>query len=139
MLGLTSGDIFSAEFCAKLLFGKIDQGESEPLASQADRIMHSIEMSKSEVIFWHLNIELDELSSSKMIFQTQDRYLGIAPEGALPGDQVCSLLSSDRPVILRRAGDRYVQVGACFNLGFMDGESWEDVRGGKRELVRFEI
>jgi hypothetical protein len=58
---------------------------------------------------------------------------------AQAGDNLCVLKGCDVPVLLRREGSHFVNVGPCFVLGFMDGEAAKLVREGKLETRKFII
>ena len=137
MLGLPDGERFGPSLGAKL-YGESYDGEvifacKSPMAN----LKLGMRMINELLVYFLLKFELPE--HLERIFQTKGQYFGVALEGSLPGDQVCVLIGSNLPVILRKVGDRYIHVGPCFVLGLMDGEAMEDLRNGTRELVKFEI
>jgi hypothetical protein len=53
----------------------------------------------------------------------QEGYLGLAPAAAQKGDQVCIILGSEAPLVLRPAGqDEWLVVGPCHVTGIGDGK-----------------
>jgi hypothetical protein len=72
-------------------------------------------------------------------FDTKDGYLGLAPNGTLPGDLVCVLKGCGVPVVLRKSGNQYLHVGTCFVLGLMEGEARPLLMQGILETDVFEV
>ncbi|KAI4183083.1 MAG: hypothetical protein L6R41_005596 [Letrouitia leprolyta] len=67
---------------------------------------------------------INEMLEKRFLMETIDRRLGLAPEAAAPGDQVCILLGCSSPMILRPVSDKkYAVVGACYLDGIMSGEA----------------
>jgi hypothetical protein len=53
---------------------------------------------------------------------TDRAYIGLCPPRARPSDHIFMVQGYDRPVVLRRQGDGYVLMGACYFQEFLDGE-----------------
>ena len=77
--------------------------------------------------------------SAARYFATEDGYLGLAPQGTLPGDIIGVLKGYRAPVILRRRGDHHVFVGTCFVLGLMEGEARKLAEEGRAKINTFEL
>ena len=55
--------------------------------------------------------------------KTREGYIGLAPQNAQVGDQVCVLLGCEMPMLLRSTSKSQHQViGPCYVHGLMDGE-----------------
>ena len=55
--------------------------------------------------------------------KTREGYIGLAPQNAQLGDQVCVLLSCDTPMLVRSTSrSQHQVVGPCYMHGLMDGE-----------------
>ena len=65
-------------------------------------------------------------SPGRCFFTTKEGYIGMAPATAKPGDTVCNLLGSGKPMMLRpittEASNVYKLVGECFVHGLMAQE-----------------
>lgn len=61
----------------------------------------------------------------RSFIETREGYMGLAPQMAEPGDQVCVLLGSRMPLLLRPAPNlQYQVIGACFVHGLMQGKAF---------------
>ena len=61
----------------------------------------------------------------RSFIETREGYIGLAPQIAQPGDQVCVFLGCNAPMLLRSAPNlRYQVVGACYIYGLMNGEAF---------------
>lgn len=71
--------------------------------------------------------------------RTVDGRLGMGSGFMLPGDVVVVPLGCSTPVLLRQEGTRgeYRFVGDVYIHGYMQGRAVDEVRIGKRKLVRF--
>jgi hypothetical protein len=78
-------------------------------------------------------------SQRQVLFQTRDGYLGLSRPGIREGDMVCVLKGCTIPMILRREGEYYVNVGHANVVGPMNDEARELVEAGKVTPERFEI
>ncbi|KAK3983887.1 het-6-heterokaryon incompatibility protein, partial [Cladorrhinum sp. PSN332] len=58
----------------------------------------------------------------RRVFVTELGYIGLAPIASMLGDEVCVLMGSKVPHVIRRDGDIYRFVGECYVYGIMDGE-----------------
>ena len=76
---------------------------------------------------------------NKSLFVTKEGYIGIAPTSIASGDIVCVLKGLSVPVVIRKRGEGYKLIGACFVLDFMDGLAMEWVDQGLAELTTFNI
>lgn len=56
------------------------------------------------------------------MMSTPRGLFGTAPGSAAPGDLICILGGTGRPVVLRPKGKHYQLIGACFVDGLMNGE-----------------
>ena len=62
--------------------------------------------------------------TGRSFFTTEEGYIGLAPQAAKPGDQICVLIGCNSPVVLRSNGiEQYQVVGECYMDGFMNGEA----------------
>ncbi|XXG99817.1 hypothetical protein Hte_006158 [Hypoxylon texense] len=61
-------------------------------------------------------------SREKAIFQTEDGYVGLGPVGLEEGDQACILDRVSLPMLLRKDGNGYRNVGVCYVYGVSDNE-----------------
>lgn len=76
---------------------------------------------------------LNETTTGRRLFTTQDCYVGLAPAGSLVGDGVCGVLGCNVPFVVRGvegSHDRglkgrhgFVMVGECYVHGLMRGEA----------------
>ncbi len=73
------------------------------------------------------------------LFYTRSGFLGHAPYRMLATDEVCILHGCHVPVVLRRIGDQYQFVGACFLLGLMNGEAKEIRSDRALKVEEFEL
>ena len=61
----------------------------------------------------------------RSFFTTKEGYIGLAPKVTRPGDQVCILLGSSRPLVLRPTAHlQYQVVGECYIHGLANGEAF---------------
>ena len=58
----------------------------------------------------------------RRLMTTESGYLGLVTEAVEEGDVVAVLYGCNFPVVLRRNGDRYWYLGACYIDGMMKGE-----------------
>jgi hypothetical protein len=65
---------------------------------------------------------LSALVNKTRLFLTEQGYLGTAPSSVQMGDCVVLSPHSRLPVVLRKRGSFYQNIGPCFILGLMDGE-----------------
>ena len=57
--------------------------------------------------------------------QTREGYIGLAPPNAQPGDQVCILLGSGIPMLLRPTlNSQHQVIGSCYVHGLTNGEAF---------------
>jgi hypothetical protein len=69
-------------------------------------------------------------------FETERGYFGIGPLFTKEGDEVCVLPGLSVPFVMHRHETHYELIGACFVLGFMDGEALDLVESGKLSLQK---
>ncbi|KAI0096391.1 heterokaryon incompatibility protein-domain-containing protein [Nemania sp. FL0031] len=75
--------------------------------------------------------EIDSLLSSahrslqsRCVYETEEGFIGVAPQQAHIDDQICVLLDCDVPMVLRYVDKgKYVVVGACYTCGVGLGEA----------------
>jgi len=78
---------------------------------------------------------LEDVVSGRLILETTNNYIGLAPLSALPSDEICVILGCKLPMILRPMDDgRRKVVGPCFISGLNEGEA---VLGPMPRGVRF--
>ncbi|KAJ3551919.1 hypothetical protein NPX13_g11244 [Xylaria arbuscula] len=62
--------------------------------------------------------------AGRSIFTTKAGYIGLAPESAVPGDEICVIVGCTTPFVLRPVTDcQRIVVGDCYIEGFMDDEA----------------
>lgn len=62
--------------------------------------------------------------SGRDYFVTKEGYIGLGPKGMRCGDEVCTLLGCDTPMVLRKdAFSEHFVVGESYVQGLMDAES----------------
>ena len=76
----------------------------------------------------------------RSLFRMKEGYIGLAPEVAQVGDQVCVILGCDAPLILRPTLNKEWQVvGRCYVDGVEDGRVFlGDLPKPYRRVIRFE-
>lgn len=113
------------------------QPDDEEMAAAAETISGVTEGLKA--------LELDlaayrvRLLGKYVPFASKKGYLGWGPPGMRTGDLVCILFGCDMPVILRKVGDHYLNIGTCFVLGIMDGQALSRLDDGAAETRQFRI
>lgn len=77
---------------------------------------------------------------NRQLLYTTEGYLGLAPQGAIPGDEITVIAGCEAPLVLRREGDYYIVVGECFVQGLMRGELKEKIKNGNvnRKEIRLQ-
>ncbi|KAI1409248.1 heterokaryon incompatibility protein-domain-containing protein [Hypoxylon sp. FL1857] len=83
--------------------------------------------------------QLVVLCRGKALFQTEDGYIGIGPGGLREGDQPCILDRAFLPILLRKDGENYLNVGACYIYGVSNGEATGTIKPGDPRIERFKI
>lgn len=89
--------------------------------------------------FWRF-LETIKPCHERSFFVTDQGYLGIGPEVANPGDEVCIPFGSPTPFILRpqeKGGHRL--CGECYTYGLMEGQTIEAWKTGKIREQTFVI
>jgi hypothetical protein len=71
---------------------------------------------------------LSALTYKTRLFMTEQGYLGTAPSSIGIGDCVVVSPYSRLPLVVRKHGSAYQNIGPCFVLGMMDGEVLSDER-----------
>lgn len=68
---------------------------------------------------------LNETTTGRRLFTTQDGYVGLAPAGSRVGDGICVVLGCNVPFVVRalEGSDGFVMVGECYVHGLMRGEA----------------
>jgi hypothetical protein len=68
-----------------------------------------------------------ECNPGRLVFRTNNGWLGNGPQSAKLGDEVWILPRCKMPVVLRRkASGHFEFIGACYVHGFMQGEAITD-------------
>ena len=71
-------------------------------------------------------------ASQKRFFVDEGGWIGLAPSGALEGDEICLFLGAQVPFVVRKRGDgKYRFIGECYVHGIMDGELMEAATDGE--------
>ncbi|KAH7397527.1 heterokaryon incompatibility protein-domain-containing protein [Cadophora sp. MPI-SDFR-AT-0126] len=71
---------------------------------------------------------------------TANGAMGLAPEMAEGGDQICVLFGGEVPYVVRPLKEGYYKlVGECFVLGVMDSEALEDQKARRDHFQEFRI
>ncbi|KAJ5999390.1 heterokaryon incompatibility protein-domain-containing protein [Penicillium sp. IBT 35674x] len=60
--------------------------------------------------------------TARTLYITADGHVGMGPAFVRPGDEVCHLFGSWKPMVLRPVAGQYRQVGECYLEGRMHGE-----------------
>lgn len=60
--------------------------------------------------------------TARTLYITADGHVGMGPAFVRPGDEVCHLFGSWKPMVLRPVDGQYLQVGECYLEGRMHGE-----------------
>ena len=62
---------------------------------------------------------------ARSFIKTREGHIGLAPQHAQSGDQICILLGCDLPMLLRPTSEsQYQVVGPCYVHGLMNGEAF---------------
>jgi len=75
------------------------------------------------------------------VAEIENQYLALIP-GVEPmegNEHVCIVQGCNVPVVLRRVGDHYIHIGACYVAGLMDGEAIQWVQNGTSSPQEIEI
>lgn len=84
-------------------------------------LVNDFEVPNRELIMmWATHAE--DAAGSAVFFVTATGFLGIAPNGMMPGDVVALLHGSNAPVLLRRIGEQYTFHGFAYVHGIMRSE-----------------
>jgi hypothetical protein len=106
-----------------LLKPRLDQNSPNvfvaPLLRSNTEIMGDSIVIPQERVYDHM----DSWNRNRRVFEMEDGYLGIGPEGMKPDDDICILYGLNMPVVLRRTEDQTTFIGFCFVLGLMNGEA----------------
>jgi hypothetical protein len=73
----------------------------------------------------------------RVLFKTEDQYLGVGPGDLQIGDEVVVPFGSSRPWVLRSHGDHHILVGDAFVPGIMTGQLEELWRRGDLEYTDY--
>ncbi|KAF2187100.1 hypothetical protein K469DRAFT_705656 [Zopfia rhizophila CBS 207.26] len=76
----------------------------------------------------------------RVFFLTEQGYVGLAPNGVMPGDEIAIIMGGDLPVAIRNVGfslegEKYALLGECYVHGLMDGEALKDGTGNATNIV----
>ncbi|KAG4439296.1 hypothetical protein IFR05_005229 [Cadophora sp. M221] len=83
---------------------------------------------------------VEENCDHRRYFVTEKGYMGLGPQGMLPGDIVCVLFGGDTPYVLREKQGCWQFVGECYVHGIMKEEAVRNLKDGvDDEGVVFEI
>ncbi|KAI0536538.1 hypothetical protein GGR58DRAFT_514502 [Xylaria digitata] len=73
--------------------------------------------------YWQTAIAFSRRLGNAVFCFTKDRYVGLVPEAAAAGDQVCLFHGGNVPFVLRKKGPAYTLVGECYIQGIMNGQA----------------
>lgn len=112
-----------------------DQHEHDAWKQAYQEAMSSPDFDRNRILF---NDILNQVTK-QVFFQTSQGFVGFGPPGTLPGDQICVLHGLDLPSLLRKSGEGFSHVGACYAYGLSDKEPLGEINSGKLEITRFNI
>jgi hypothetical protein len=73
----------------------------------------------------------ESLIHGRSFFISTNGFMGLVPEKAAPGDEICLFFGGAPPVVLQRRsnreGDIYGFVGECYVYGLVNGEALDGV------------
>lgn len=76
-------------------------------------------------------VPAEPLVHGRRFFVSDNGFVGLVPEQARPGDEICVLFGGYAPVVLRRKeSGAFGFVGECYVFGLMAGEALEDLPDG---------
>ncbi|KAJ9156609.1 HET-domain-containing protein [Pleurostoma richardsiae] len=78
-------------------------------------------------------------SASRAFFATQDKRIGLGPQGTKRGDWVVVLFGAAQPYVLRRERDHFIMIGEAYVHGIMNGEVTELLELGSVQTEDFEL
>ncbi len=64
-------------------------------------------------------------------------YIGLLPEAAQEGDQLCVFMGGRTPFVIRPIKENYQLIGACYVHGIIYGEAMVDLGKQCREFRDF--
>ncbi|TGJ84216.1 hypothetical protein E0Z10_g4584 [Xylaria hypoxylon] len=73
--------------------------------------------------YWQTAIAFSRRLGNAVFCFTKDRFVGLVPETAVAGDQICLFHGGNVPFVLRKKGPAYTLVGECYIQGIMNGEA----------------
>ena len=127
-------DDFAQDPAFQKLLPQLLQPEMENLplsrSTMESRIYQGYESATDQIMMSTLSYRL---------FAMEDGNLGVGPRNSTVGDVAAVIEQCGYPVILRKVGDHYVFVGACFVLELMNGEAAEFLKDGRSKIERLEI
>ena len=121
-----------AEAFCRMIYANIFADSFDPILSGLalfqdafDELSRVVDQSGDKSTASNVKIYLrDRELRSRKFLTTSDGYMGLAPLGARPGDQVSVLLGCPAPMVLRPTDDGCFEVvGYCYIHGYGDGEA----------------
>jgi hypothetical protein len=106
------------------------EGTRPPLLTQKDldsRLSNDI-----------LNGWFEGIPIGRAFFVSTNGFMGLVPQNATAGDEICILFGLATPFVIRRQGGHFRFIGECFVYGLMDGEAIEELPEGKVEDFTFQ-
>jgi hypothetical protein len=104
----------------------------EALASEFERVpenfSHPEQYEKD-----YLALETESLHR-RVFFETSSGRFGLGPLGVQQGDLICNLYDFRYPLVLRKVDSHYVLVGACFVLGCMADQGYDESKSEILEI-----
>ena len=87
--------------------------------------------------YWQTAIAFSNRLGNAGFCFTKGRYVGLVPEAAVAGDQICLFHGSKVPFVVREKGQAYTLVGECYIHGIMNGEAlqWDGSENHSLVLV----
>ncbi|KAK5629125.1 hypothetical protein RRF57_004840 [Xylaria bambusicola] len=87
--------------------------------------------------YWQTAIAFSRRLGNAGFSFTKGRYVGLVPEAAVAGDQICLFHGGNVPFVVRERGPAYTLVGECYIHGIMNGEAlqWDGLESRSFALV----
>lgn len=112
-----------------------EESTEEPTSVQPSPVSAPVSEAGDPEVYFRL---VDEKCDRRRFFTTDKGYMGLGPEGMLPGDTVCIFFGGDTPYVLRKVEGSWKFVGECYVHGIMRGEAVEGLQDDAEGEV-FEI
>ncbi|PTB39558.1 hypothetical protein M441DRAFT_28675 [Trichoderma asperellum CBS 433.97] len=117
--------------------------ESEPATANANTETGEQKDSNKKEMLSEYSLILGQIPDQNYIkkagwrfFKSCQGYYGLARSRVQPGDQICILLGSDVPFIIRPSGEEYSLMGEAYVHGLMHGEVFEKSQVIEAQKIR---